>query len=695
MNKQDVNMFDPPFGQLKKGNIIGFNADEGTLTVQLLDASAMKGRNPIPIKIPAPHSLFYNNGLFIGSLPSKDTPIIVGEGRGGQYFFVSHYAEDLSKVPQLSLGELLIQSTNNSFISLDLNSNIVLGSDLNNIHINSGNANFQKTNYITLNFENENHITQSSRSISGLIKRDLKYNDQFDPETKFENDLYDSYYKIIGMDPTASPNDLTVGSTKNPPLIEQRQLIYEYQYQSNIDDDITESNKYLGSPPGSIFYSSPNRRKSRADTLSLSLVSPNYLMESVKGTVVDIFGNILNLNRVPLPIGKDAATTLRPNISINQQQSYLNIRALERKSIAYHFELNARKDPKPQLPGNPPLDINANNYNAKLQRSRFSFDIDKEGQFKINVPASSETGNVSLLCRYENYSTFGPEDNNNPNKLWYRKDIDNLDIFVDSFAAPNLTPSNANSGFDISFPHGSVSLKDGNSDAGPIDRISKFVDNDIYHIKHGTAHHDILRTCSMHQNNETLNSSSQTNPNPININYIKNLSDIVSTEIRISGNASPINGGANAGGRSGSINLDGSLEVNIGANTIDRQSLWLDTAGGLVANVGRDRNQRSAIMNFDGDVIIQIGGFGVSGDARFLPLGQDGKYIATLDLRVFAGGYSHMFRIDNLGVTVFTPGRLAIQADSGIQISSDSDIYIDSESLFLNQRMVLKEGPSI
>ncbi len=74
---------------------------------------------------------------------------------------------------------------------------------------------------------------------------------------------------------------------------------------------------------------------------------------------------------------------------------------------------------------------------------------------------------------------------------------------------------------------------------------------------------------------------------------------------------------ANAGGRSGQINFDGSLELNVGANTVDRQSLWLDTAGGIVANVGRDKLNRSMIMGMDGDCFIQVGGYGVSTDSRF------------------------------------------------------------------------------
>jgi hypothetical protein len=62
--------------------------------------------------------------------------------------------------------------------------------------------------------------------------------------------------------------------------------------------------------------------------------------------------------------------------------------------------------------------------------------------------------------------------------------------------------------------------------------------------------------------------------------------------------------------RSGQVNLDGSLELNIGANTIDRQSLWLDTAGGIVGNVGRDLNNNSLILGMDGNAFVQVGSNG-------------------------------------------------------------------------------------
>lgn len=692
-NRTGVNSLDPPPGMIRKGSIIGYDTKTNTLQVELTESPAIRGR---PFAIPVPHSfpLLQSDGLFIGGLPAKNTTVTVSQSSGGEYHVVGFEPEqtNLHLVPDLKLGELLLHTTDTSEIMLDTDSNIKIGSSTNFIHVFAGSQEYPKRNLITTNFKSENHFTQAYREIGGVIKRDTNPNPQassYTGDTKLEDDDYDSIFKIIGLDPTTTANDIITGPNKNPGLVEHREIVYEFQYESQVDSDAAEANKYKkGAQNEAVLFTTPNRRNSRADTMSLSLFAPNFLIEEVKGTVVDIFGNILDLNRLPLPVGLSPNTTLRNNGTVattDAKQSYLNIRALERKSIAYHFEINARKDPKPTNQGQK-LSIDDDNYNAKLQRSRFTFDVDKEGQFKLNVPASSETGNVPLLVRAENYSSFGTTDNGNKNQTWPIKGGMPVgqDIFVDSFAAPQATPSSASTGFDTTFAHGSIQLIDSsnNADAGPPDRISKYVKNDVFNIRHGTVYHDILNTCTLHQNKSSIQDYQLgTVPSPIDTNYIDKLTDIVSKTIKVAGPA------ANAGGRSGSINLDGSLEMNIGANTVDRQSLWLDTAGGMVANIGRDRNDRSAIVNFDGDVFIQIGGMGiVASDARFT--GKDGSVIGTLDLRVFAGGFAHMFRIDPFGVTVTTPQSLNLYGASGINIKSDGPIYIDSDNLHLNQRLV-------
>src|SRR6185436_3342064 len=665
-------IFDEQVGLLKTGAIVGYDSAKGVLKVRLNNVISIKGQAQ-PIDVPAPHSLFYNNGLFIGSYPVSGTPIVVGQGSGGQYYFVSFLAENLPEVPELHIGELLIKTNTNTQISLNLNNDISIGSSDNKIHINT------KSNLITTNFYNENHFTQSSRKIEGLVKRDLKINSNFDQESKLENDTYDSRFYLIGLDPTVSPNPIITGSGKNPPLVEQRELIYEFQYSSEVNDDLSESTLYGNTKPPATSFTFPNRRKSRSDTLSLTLAAPNYLMETIKGTVVDIFGNILDINRTPLSVGKDQ-NTLRATTSIDKVKSYQLIKELERKSIAFHFELNARKDltgldGKISLP-----DINSNADYAR-NRSRFFFDIDKEGVFKLNGPASSEKGNIPLLTRYENYSTFGTEDNNNPNKLIFRDD--NLDIFQDSFAAPNFNISNGL----FSENKGSINLDNNGANGAPLDRITNA------HIKHGTAYHDILATCYAHQKSDFLKYVGD-DQNPV---FSKNAIDKIPVINHIAKETITISGdNANAGGRSGSVSFDGSIDFNIGANTSDRHSLWIDTAGAVVANVGRDINNMSAALSMNGDTFVQVGGIGVSTDSRFTKQ-NNGHIGAVLDIRVFNSGLRvTMIRIDDEGIKILTPGNLSIHAGQNMRISADADITMECETLTVQGRMVLKEfGGSI
>jgi len=660
-------VFDEQVGLLRTGAIIGYDASKGLLKVRLNTASSIRGRAQ-SVDIPAPHAMFYNNGLFIGTKPMPGTPVVVGQGSGGQYYFVSYLAENLPAVPTLTDGELLVRAADESKISLNTNNDINIGGSNNKIHINS------KSNLITTNFYNENHFTQASRRVEGLVKRDLKPNTNFDQNSKLENDNYDSKFYVIGLDPTVSPNPIITGSGKNPPFVEKREIVYEFQYSSEINDDLFESTLYGNTKPPATVFTFPNRRKSRSDTLSLTLASPNYLMETIKGTVVDIFGNILDLNRVPLPIGKDQ-NTLRAATSTDKVKSFQLIKALERKSLAYHFELNARKDLTGQNGQMTLPDITSNNDYAR-NRSRFFFDIDKEGVFKWNVPASSETGNVPLLTRYENYSSFGPEDNNNPNKLIFRDD--NLDIFQDSFAA---------SAFDINDgtfaeDRGSIKLDSDGADGAPLDRITES------HIKHGTAYHDILATCYTHQKSDFLQyCADDTNPvfSKSAVAKIPLITKVALDTITVSGDS------ANAGGRSGSISLDGSLDLNIGANTSDRQSLWADLAGGMVLNVGRDINNMSGALSMNGDVFVQIGGMGVSTDSRFVKQ-NNGHIGAALDIRVFNSGLRvTMIRIDDEGVKILTPSNLAIHSGQNMRITADADIVIECETLTVQGRMVKKE----
>ena len=62
------------------------------------------------------------------------------------------------------------------------------------------------------------------------------------------------------------------------------------------------------------------------------------------------------------------------------------------------------------------------------------------------------------------------------------------------------------------------------------------------------------------------------------------------------------------GGKSANINFEGAIDVSVGKDNYDSKSIVLDTAGSLIAWFGKDRNNRSMIVQTDGDVLLNIGG---------------------------------------------------------------------------------------
>src|SRR5258708_39125139 len=96
----NVNSLDESVGLLKRGTVVAYLPDKGILRVRLNTAPAIKGRQNLPVDVPMPHTLFANNGLFIGTMPVEGTPVIVSQGSGGQWYFISFIPENIPLVPE-------------------------------------------------------------------------------------------------------------------------------------------------------------------------------------------------------------------------------------------------------------------------------------------------------------------------------------------------------------------------------------------------------------------------------------------------------------------------------------------------------------------------------------------------------------------------------------------------------------------
>lgn len=629
-----------------RGNIVGFQQN-GTVLVQL---SMTQSGTPVPVKIPA--GWIGPKGQISAGYPQRGTTIFCVKGQGGEWCFVGYDQPDSSTgfdgdgtkrvIPTNKFrdGRWLTLVENDINLIVDPIDGVIQG----------GSKQFtQADQYLglwSIRFDQQISFSEAHREITGPIYRDKKANKSRGiTDSSLTGHVYQKSLNQIGLDPKTKTS-VSIIDDRNPSLTEHRQMFYEFIDSFGYTYDELEERLYSGEDQQKTL---PYQRKSsRTDTMSLSLDTPNYLAEIVIGTVVDIFGNILDLNRSVLPNG--ILDSL--NFTKSEEDKNIVFKKLKeqlRKSIAYHFEINARKD-------NLALPNYSDTKNYANNRSRFFFDIDKEGQFKINVPASSEIGNVSLLVRHENFSNLKGAEANEDRGQFLRNITNNQDI--------QLEPHGKGV---IDLVSNEETLK---SFSSPINRF------DGSKIKLGTAYHNISDILMLHKFEEPYKGNGGY-PDSL-LNLVQPVKDVVTQEIIVSGN------NANAGGRSGTINMDGMLSFNIGANTIDRQSLWIDCAGGIVSAIGRDKFQRSLSANLDGDMFLQVGGSTINDDSRFPSISFNNEVRdGTIDIRVWNSGSFHTIRIDPEGIKIHTPQRIDIVSEGEMRFKSvNSNMYFDAESIY-------------
>jgi hypothetical protein len=366
-------------GLLRLGTIVDFDPD--LLKVQVyIGAMREYGdyrqdyNNIIQAQLPLNHYSPIKKS-FVGGYPESGTQVIVGQADGGQWFIIGFIAKDpaststlLPPMPDLESGNYIIQ-VDGAFLKIDNEGSVIIGENANNISLDT------ERDVISNTFDNSYTFTEASRTIDGIIRRDTFPNEHYASSLRETSIDYNDTLKVISLDPVAKENWSNVGSSiRNPARVEKREVVYEFGRSFNILDNEKEFLSYKDSKNINIS-DVLNRRESRADSLSLSLVAPNYLMETIKGTVVDIYGNVLDINRSIIPLGKIEKLSIKKVKNNLQEQDPLgnvfeNIKALERREIAYHFELNAKKN----LLGAPDV-IDKVNY--ARDRSRFFLDIDK------------------------------------------------------------------------------------------------------------------------------------------------------------------------------------------------------------------------------------------------------------------------------------------------------------------------------
>lgn len=668
-------------GLRRRGTIIKYLGN-GKVTVKLDDAtSESPDENTHEVSLPI--AFVSADGAFIGGYPEPDTPVTVEQGQGE--WFISAYEKPDNVFPnknvtgtggissnlmaELLPGRLLLQTNNASNrLFLDPIDGIVSGTSASSQHIDPN------RDIISHNFGNEMAFTLAHRAIRGVIQRDIHFNSlrNIDGSILYSHS-YDDNLWPIGMDPASVPSGVTLsGVVRNMPLAEDREITYEFADLDGLDfeADEIEIDKYGQSLTSNTktIQKGVLRPESRANTFGLNLHWPNHLIETIKGTGVDTFGNIIDLNRSILPLGRDITFIGNDDYS----DVFKKIRATHRKALAYHFEINARKSDSADEDGLfsvLPVESAESRKNYARTRSTLFVDIDKEGQFKINIPSSSEIGNIPLPTRYVLSSTIAYENNDIESPNTFIMEDEGDDIFLEAYGYAG-TPDSDDSLVGIT-------LKGEEGESAPTEWFYEKP------IKLNTSFHNILQA-----GYQFTKTRVEDDPGGLLVRYMPSsrlneeqdtiqVDDVVKDEIIVSGVE------ANAGGRSGTISMDGFLSMNLGANTIDRQSLWLDTAGGIVSTIGRDKRGISYCASLDGDMLVQIGGFGLGGgqDNRFVAE-NDGARSGALDIRVIKNdGQLTIIRVDQQGVAMATYGRVEMMAQQDMVFKSNTNIMFEAPNI--------------
>jgi len=182
------------------------------------------------------------------------------------------------------------------------------------------------------------------------------------------------------------------------------------------------------------------------------------------------------------------------------------------------------------------------------------------------------------------------------------------------------------------------------------------------------------------------------------------------------------------GGKSLFGNLDGSLELYVGADENDKKSFILDTAGAIISRIGRDINGRSIMTQTDGDVYMQVGGVGArdSEDGRFTNEPQLSEFrpgsfmlqvvtqnsnntrrsltvpnISKLPSRV---SLDQVIRMTEDGLEIILDGKLILDVSGDIEIVSGTNLNLRAPSIYVQPghtgqgkgaqpREILPKGP--
>lgn len=623
--------------------------------------------------------------------------------------------------PIVEEGQILFRGEKGSAIDLDKLGNIAVTTGGNNTGIFLKRFKVDHVSAYSISQESSS-FTNAGRKYDGVVRRIADTKRQFYPlknlyDTPLFVDLnFHNVSSSIGFYSGSNPLKIsTKYKIRNPELSENRTVINEFSndaFFTGFDDEILRA---LGEKK--LLEDSDTRSRAREPSNILQLAE-HELIEVIGGNLIDRFGKPLNINYRSISYGDPGNLTPKSNI----EEGTSSAKILSRRGIGYHFLLST----------------NVTSDAVSTNRNSFIFDIDKEGMLSVNLPKNSNTGNIpypsqvsfddgfgNISFEYENKSTKEPipvnlrDKDGNPispplGAILYRETgirFSNSDInpYFESDSgetSPGLIRVNTTR------YHNMYAIAE-RLLANSIEEINMISANDFSAL-------EINQPFEIFNPNPDPNETSD-NPDEVNNADFKPPTSV--STITVSPDAPGIDPGGGTilcgqnflddeayspfsnsfklekneetgefdpkivdpvfgderkktGGKSASINSEGSIELSVGKDNADEKSIVLDTAGSLLVWLGKDKNERSMILQTDGELLINVGGTYPSLEKDNISM-NPGKFV--------------------LRVNVSDKGHLTTESDDSDKYNKDSDflISIDENGLVIagmkqNANMLIK-----
>jgi hypothetical protein len=162
-----------------------------------------------------------------------------------------------------------------------------------------------------------------------------------------------------------------VGGYRNPGLAEYRFVANEFSETDGVFDWDSEHSKRDSK---SYTPLSGDKIEAAMSPDSMLHLASHQLVEVIVGNVINRRGELLDINYNPVITGDAFGRPTSENLELLYEKTRLE----SRRSIGYHFQLSK------------------NTLSNEISNSydNFIFSIDKEGALKVNVPSTSNSGNI-------------------------------------------------------------------------------------------------------------------------------------------------------------------------------------------------------------------------------------------------------------------------------------------------------------